>query len=339
MHWLLTSLVFVLSILLTWMISKLAWNVGLLDEPDHRRSHVMVTPRGGGLAIALVFWLWIFLTLAFFDLDRALWLPLCPTLMIAAVGFMDDLFSLSASYRLMAQFFTSIFSMFLMGGIQFVLNINGVIIPSVVVWVVSLLFLVWSINLYNFMDGINGLAGFEALMVSGVMAYITYIDGDISQSSMWTMLAAAVAGFLIWNFPKAKIFLGDVGSYFLGSTFGILLLESANSKPRWFWCGMILLGYFVVDATVTLLVRIWYKQPVYMAHKTHAFQIFLTKFKSNHTVVTSLVISINLFWLTPWAIIVSKGYIHGFFAMLVAYLPLIMIVWRVEAGKPTSNPL
>ena len=166
------------------------------------------------------------------------------------------------------------------------------------------------------------------------MAMITYLDGDLAKSGMWSILASSVAGFLIWNFPRAKIFLGDVGSYFLGSTFGILLMQSANTRPRWFWCALILLGFFVVDATLTLMVRIWFKQPIFKAHKTHAFQIFLKKFGSNHSYVTLFVLAINVFWLLPWALVVSKGYLPGLIAMLIAYLPLVIIVWFVEAGKP-----
>lgn len=339
MYWQSILLVFFLSLFLTWALSCLAWRIGLVDEPDMRRSHNVTTPRGGGLAIVTVLWFWLIITSCLPILDKTIWLPLCPTLLIAGLGLMDDLFSISAFIRLVVQFLGCSLSLYLMGGMHFILNINGWIIPESMVLAVSLLFLVWSINLYNFMDGINGLAGLQAVIVSGVMSIIVYMDGYVYQSLLWAILSAASAGFLLWNFPKAKIFLGDVGSYFLGSTFGVLLLESANSKPRWFWCGLILLGYFVVDATLTLMVRAWYRQPLFTAHKTHAFHIYLEKFKSNHAFVTISVAALNLFWLTPWAILVSKGYIHGFFALLIAYFPLVVIVWRVEAGKPISNPL
>jgi Fuc2NAc and GlcNAc transferase len=337
MQWLLNSTIFISSIALTWIITKVAWNVGLVDQPDERRSHQQVTPRGGGLAIVLVFWLWILGAAYFSGLPKLSWLPILPTLFLALVGFIDDLYSVSAMKRLALQFFFSGLSLYLMQGIHFQLILGGFIIPHSLVLFVSLVFLVWSINLYNFMDGINGLAGFEALTISIFMAIITYLDGDMNKSTLWGILASGVAGFLVWNFPKAKIFLGDVGSYFLGSMFGILLLDSANTKPRLFWCGLILLGYFVVDATLTLLVRIWFRLPAFKPHQTHAFQIMLKRFESNHTKVTSLVLSINFFWLLPWAILVSKGYLNGLMGVLIAYLPLVIIVWFVEAGRPKIN--
>lgn len=337
MQWLIHSTVFLSSIVITWLISKVAWNVGLLDMPGDRRSHVHVTPRGGGLAIVAVFWFWIFTQVFFSHSSLAQWLPMLPALFLALVGFIDDLYSISARKRLFFQFFFCTLSLYLLKGIHFELVWYSLHIPNSLVLLIALIFLVWCINLYNFMDGINGLAGFEALTVSIFMAVITYLDGDLSKSTMWGILAASVAGFLVWNFPKAKIFLGDVGSYFLGSTFGILLLDSANTKPRWFWCGLILLGYFVVDATFTLLVRAWFKQPIFKAHQTHGFQLLLKQFKSSHTKVTSLILGINIFWLLPIAVFVSKRYLDGLIGLLIAYLPLVIIVWFIEAGKPNNS--
>lgn len=334
MQWLMHPGIFFLTISLTGLIVRFAWNFGLLDHPDSRRSHLHITPRGGGLAIVLGFWGWLVWSIFYTHFPSSLILPLLPALLFALLGLMDDFWSLSAKIRLVLQFFLAGLSLYWMGGIHFILTIKGLVIPAPLVWIACLFLIVWSVNLYNFMDGINGLAGFEALTVSCFMAFITYWDGDLHKSALWSVLASAVAGFLIWNFPKARIFLGDVGSYFLGSMFGILLMQSANTKPRWFWCGMILLGFFVVDATLTLLVRIWFRQPVFKAHTTHAFQIILKKFASSHTVVTGIVFAINLFWLMPWAMLVSKSYVPGFIAMLLAYLPLVIIVWLVEAGKP-----
>jgi Fuc2NAc and GlcNAc transferase len=336
MQWISCVLVLILSVVFTKSICKIAWNFGFVDEPGYRRSHLEVTPRGGGLAIVITFWLWIIGASLLAKFPSDIWLPLLPSLGVAFVGFWDDIKSLSALKRLLIQFICAAASLKLMGGIKVDFAVMGYYIPREIMYVIALFFIVWSVNLYNFMDGVNGLAGFEALTISIFMGILAFIESYYQWSSMWMVLACAVAGFLYWNFPKAKIFLGDVGSYFLGFVFSIILIESANIKPRWFWCGMILLGYFVVDATITLLVRIWFKQPIFQAHHTHAFQIFLKNFSSSHTKVTGFVVAINLFWLMPWALIVSKGYMNGFLAMLIAYLPLAIIVWNVKAGRPTN---
>lgn len=328
--------VFIFSVLITGRVCKMAWTYGFLDTPDHRRSHAVVTPRGGGLAIVIVFWIWIIAAAYFTGLSKQIWMPILPSIAVAGIGFWDDVSSLSAAKRLVVQFVCAALSLYLMGGIQITLSIKDYIVPHELLMLIALIFLVWSVNLYNFMDGVNGLAGFEALTISIFMATISFFDGEYNWSWMWSVLACSVAGFLVWNFPKAKIFLGDVGSYFLGFMFGILLVNSANTRPRWFWCGMILLGYFVVDATITLLVRIWFKQPVFQAHHTHAFQILLRNFRKSHTAVTGLVLCINVFWLLPWALLTANDYLPGFLAMLIAYLPLVIIVTLMKAGRPVD---
>jgi Fuc2NAc and GlcNAc transferase len=334
MQWISCLSVFLIGAVLTGYVCKLAWRFGFVDEPGDRRSHMTVTPRGGGLSVVLVFWSWMVTSIILSNLSQNIWLPLLPSLIIALMGFWDDVAPLSASFRLIVQFFCAAISIKLMGGIQIEFAAFGYVVPSLMMHTIALIFLVWCINLYNFMDGVNGLAGVEAVSICLFMSVLTSIEHAYQWSSMWAILACSVAGFLWWNFPKAKIFLGDVGSHFLGFMFGLLLIESAMIKPRWFWCGMILLGYFVVDATMTLLVRMWYRQPIFQAHHTHAFQIFWRTFNKSHTAVTLSVLGINVFWLMPWAIVVTLGWIPGFAGMLLAYLPLVIMTLFVKAGRP-----
>jgi|LauGreDrversion4_2_1035121.scaffolds.fasta_scaffold407586_1 Fuc2NAc and GlcNAc transferase len=336
MQFVLCLLVFVLSIILTGQVCQWAWSLGVVDEPGGRRSHLLPTPRGGGLAIVLSFWTWVICSIYLFQLPSFFWLTLSPSILVAMVGFWDDVSSVSAKKRLFFQFFCAILSLKLMGGIQVVLTIKGILVPATLVNLMALFFLVWSINLYNFMDGINGLAGFEAVSVAIFMALITFQDHAQTWSLMWFVLASAAGGFLLWNFPKAKIFMGDGGSYFLGFMFGLLLILSANVTPRWFWCGLILLGYFVVDATLTLCVRAWYRQPLMNPHQSHAFQIMLKNFRKSHVAVTSVILLINCVWLFPLALLVSKGYTEGFMTMLIAYFPLVIIVCKMKAGRPMN---
>ena len=336
MPWISCLSVFFSGFWLTGMLCKLAWHFGFVDKPDARRAHMDITPRGGGLALTLSFLAWLLYAIFCNHLDKSIFLPLLPAFLIAMTGLWDDISPLSAKFRLCMQFLCAFLSLELMHGIRIPFAIFNFEIPYMIMYFIALIFLVWCVNLYNFMDGVNGIAGFEALCVSIFMAVLTYIDGEYQWSWIWAILSSAVASFLCWNFPRAKIFLGDVGSYFLGFMFGLLLIQSAHIKPRWFWCGLILLGYFVIDATVTLLVRIWYRQPIFQAHTTHAFQILYRNFQGSHAKVTGTVLAINLLWLMPWAFLVSKGYIYGFYALLISYLPLGIIVWFVKAGRPQS---
>lgn len=336
MRWLVCLSIFPFSLMLTGMMKKIAWKYGVVDIPDARRSHLIATPRCGGLAILLSFLMWMIYFIQLDGLDKYIWMPWLPAFVIGLMGFWDDISPLSAKLRLFLQFFCSLMSLILLGGIKVKVIFFDCLIPSWVVFGIAWFFMVWCINLYNFMDGINGIAGVEALCVSIFMSILTFIELQYNWSLIWAIFASAVAGFLVWNFPKAKIFLGDVGSQFIGYMFAILLIESAQVRPRWFWCGLILLGFFVVDATITLFVRLWYRQEVLKPHKTHAFQILLQNLNGSHTMVTFGVLFINLCWLMPWAIMVSLSYVQGFFAVVFSYVPLAILVYKIEAGKPIN---
>lgn len=334
MRWLFCLIVFPFSLMLTLMVKRLAWKYDVVDRPDPRRSHLVSTPRCGGIAILLSFFIWMLYFTQIDGVARQVWMPWIPAFIIGMMGLWDDISPLSAKLRLFLQFSCTFVSLILLGGIQVTVSFFDFLIPAWLVFGIAWVFMVWCINLYNFMDGVNGIAGVEAISVSIFMSILTFFELQYEWSLTWAIFASAVAGFLVWNFPKAKIFLGDVGSQFIGYMFAILLIESAQVKPRWFWCGLILLGFFVVDATVTLLVRLWYRQEVFKPHKTHAFQIFLQNLNGSHTMVTIGVLCINLFWLMPWAILVSLSYVPGFLGLILSYLPLAILVYKVEAGKP-----
>jgi len=146
------------------------------------------------------------------------------------------------------------------------------------------------------------------------------------------LLGAAVAGFLVWNFPPARIFMGDAGSGFLGVMLGGLALQAAWVAPQLLWAWLILLGVFVLDATFTLLRRLMRGDKVYEAHRSHAYQ-YASREYGAHLPVTLAVLGINVLWLLPWACVVALGYIDGLLALLIAYLPLAVLAVRFRAGQ------
>jgi Fuc2NAc and GlcNAc transferase len=150
------------------------------------------------------------------------------------------------------------------------------------------------------------------------------------------MLAASVAGFLLWNFPPAKIFMGDAGSGYLGIALGILSLQAGWVEPSLFWAWLILLGVFVVDATVTLLRRMLCGERVYEAHRSHAYQYASRQF-GRHLPVTLAVVVIDLFWLLPMAIWVGIGGLDGMLGVAIAYLPLIILALKFRAGQAEAR--
>ncbi len=199
-------------------------------------------------------------------------------------------------------------------------------------FVCAVIYIVWLLNLYNFMDGIDGLAGIEAITVCCSGALMLWLVN--SASSAWLLpvvLAAAVSGFLLWNFPPARIFMGDAGSGFLGITLALLSLQAAWVDPRLLWVWLILLGMFIVDATATLCRRVARGEKFYEAHRSHAYQ-YASRILGGHRPVTLAIGAINIFWLTPVAGLVAWGKLDGMAGLVLAYLPLLLLVYRYKAG-------
>jgi Fuc2NAc and GlcNAc transferase len=140
-----------------------------------------------------------------------------------------------------------------------------------------------------------------------------------------------VGGFLFWNFPKAKIFMGDVGSGFIGIVLGLFSVQAAWIAPELFWAWMILLGAFIVDATVTLLRRVKRGDKFYEAHRSHAYQYASRKIEKHYPVSLAFGI-INLFWLLPVAVLVAVGWLDGVFGIIIAYIPIVWLSFVFKAG-------
>lgn len=171
-------------------------------------------------------------------------------------------------------------------------------------WPVGVLATVWLINLYNFMDGIDGLAGGQAVVASLGGGALLYAAGLTAMSELTWTLAAVVVGFLVWNWAPAKIFMGDVASAFLGYIFAVLAIssEAQGGPPILIWS--LLLGVFIVDATATLLRRIRQGEQWHEAHRSHAYQL-ATQMGYSHGQVTSSAMGIMaclaaLAWVAWW---------------------------------------
>ena len=330
--WLVFSAVAGGSLFLTWMIRRYALSRSLIDLPNERSSHTVPTPRGGGVAIVLSF-LSALPLLIFIDSSSSalVWALLGAGGGIAALGFLDDHGHIPARWRLVGHFSSALWALFWIGGLP-PLDFFGVSID--LGWVGHLLaaiYLVWTLNLYNFMDGIDGIASVEAICVCLGGSLLFWLSGYHSFAIAPTLLGLAVAGFLYWNFPPARIFMGDAGSGFLGVVLGVFSLQAAWVSPSLFWGWLIILGVFVVDATWTLVRRLLRGDKVYEAHRSHAYQ-HAARHVGRHLPVTLAVASINLFWLMPLAIGVAIGALDGLVGLFVAYIPLFILAVKFKAG-------
>lgn len=319
--------------LLTGVLRRYALARNVLDMPNARSSHQRPTPRGGGIAFVISFlvglgalWLWGGVA------DRVAVALAGAGAWIALVGFLDDHGHIQARWRLLAHFAGAAWILAWLGGAPpLALGADAVQLGAVGI-VLAALYLVWLLNLYNFMDGIDGIASVEAICVTVGAAALYVLVGQPGLAGTSLVLGAAVAGFLVWNFPPARIFMGDGGSGFLGIILGALSLQAGWDAPVLFWGWLILLGVFVVDATTTLLRRLLRGEKVYEAHRTHAYQYASRRWKS-HKVVTLSVLVINIFWLLPLAMAVAVQWLPGWLGALVAYAPLVALALTLGAGQ------
>lgn len=327
---------FLCSCLLTALCRLYALRVKMLDVPNARSSHTIPTPRGGGVGLVVTF----LIGSALIAKHSSIPIPITTGVIIACalvatVGFIDDHYHLPALLRLIVHALSSLILLYVAE------------VPSLLPWLppesplyglnylILGIGLVWLLNLYNFMDGIDGIAGVEALSVIGGVLFILWSNGNFENYGFWIgILGAAVAGFLVWNWPPAKIFMGDAGSGFLGFILGCFAVLTSSNQGISIWTWVILLAVFIVDATVTLLRRLLRGDRFWMAHRSHAYQILARRYGS-HTKITLGVLLINFIWLLPWALLATRHPSYALFFVLAATLPLIILAVLVGAG--TTN--
>jgi len=324
--WLLFFLI-ISSLLLTELIRRYSLKKNLLDTPNSRSSHSIATPRGGGLSIVICF----LVVVGFSDgiPNNIVFALIGSGILIAAVGFWDDQGHIAARWRLLSHFFAAFWVLFFLGGPP-VFQVFGFSFDTAWLGIVAVaFFLVWLLNLFNFMDGIDGIAAAETIFVACAGALFSWLSGLEALSFLSLTLAASTIGFLFLNWPPAKIFMGDVGSSFLGLMLGIIAYANIlEGVSVWIW--IILLGVFIVDSGVTLLRRILIGERWYEAHCSHAYQHAARKW--GHKKVTISTIIINLFWLFPMSILSYYNPEFDVWITLLTFLPLIIIALKLKAG-------
>jgi len=248
------------------------------------------------------------------------------------VGFLDDHFPVPVRLRLLVHFAAAGWALWQIDGI-------GPLHLGWAIWnwgwvgqLIALFGLVWMINLYNFMDGIDGIAGVEAVCASGLGALLLAWSGLGGFAACALAVTGASAGFLVWNLPPAKIFMGDVGSGFLGLVFGVLAIASAKEHPSLLWPWLILLSTFIVDATVTLIRRVLAGGRWCEAHCDHAYQHAARRWGS-HSKVTLTIAAINVAWLFPLAWGACTWPAAGPPFAALALIPLVYEAFRYHAGQ------
>ena len=336
---LLATAAFAISLVLTWRFCDPASRFHILDQPNDRSLHTRPTPRSGGLAIFIAL-LVCGLGAVLFQPATSLWALALGALAVAGVSFLDDRRSITPFFRFVVHAVAAVIIVY--GGFF----LQRFEIPGVV-WqwsyiagaMFSVAFIVWMINMYNFMDGMDGFAGGMAVIGFGVFALLGWQSGNVLFMLLSLITAAAAGGFLIFNFPPARIFMGDVGSSTLGLLAGTFSLWGTRDGIFPFWIALLVFSPFIVDATVTLLRRLFRGEKVWQAHKTHYYQrLVQAGWGHRKTVLWEYALMSACALSAIWAVRRAETiqwWTMGFWAL--AYILIIAMVRRREAEN-RRNP-
>lgn len=303
-------LLFSLSLGLTYIIKNYAIKKSLLAAVNERSSHTTPTPHGGGIAIALTWFLGLLYLYMYNLIEANLFFALLAGGVISIVSFIDDMIDLRPKTRLLTQLFVALLGLSFLGGLGeinlFFFSVKNQLLTNAF----AILMIVWFINLYNFLDGIDGYAGSEAIFlgISGLLLF-----GD----KHFLVLIVCVAGFLVLNWHRAKIFMGDVGSTLLGYNVAIFTIYYANQASQNLWIWIILFGVFWFDATLTLFRRLKNKEKLSQAHKKHAYQR-LAQSGWSHSKVVLYSLGLNLF-LLGLVYFISNPFLAFFITLIVLF--------------------
>ena len=324
--------VLISSYLLTGLMRRYALSMNLLDLPNERSSHTQETPRGGGVAFVISFLLGLLLVWIAGGISLQIMLAVMGGgILVAAIGFWDDHGHVSRKARLIVHLLAASWAA---SGIMLSAGLNPFLMPNGLLMLSSIFILTWLVNLFNFMDGIDGLAGSEAVFIAFSGGLLVWMAGAHGLALVFVILAASVLGFLIWNWPPARIFMGDVGSGFLGLVLGILALTAMTLDVVEIWPWLILFSVFWVDATITLSRRILRGDRWYEAHCTHAYQHAAREW--GHLKVTLFLNAINYLCLLPLALLSFYYPEWGWWIATLSIMFLVSLALKFNAGLPQN---
>ena len=339
MSWLILILIGLLPMLFsaisTGFFLKFLQKKNIFDRPNTRASHKTPTPRGGGIPvifIIIITWIFLYFSHYGFNEGNTFWIVVGGILMLAVISWIDDIKGgVSPVLRLCVQVLVVSLSIIF-------LNDDAIVFQGLIpVWadhlVLSLLW-VWFINLFNFMDGIDGIAGTKVITIGVGVFLLSLCSDSLSPLGLHGLSIASVAiGFLLWNWQPSKIFLGDVGSIPLGYLIGWLLIYIATNG---YWIEALLLpAYYFADATITLIRRLMGGNKPWIAHREHAYQVAVTHGMSHAKV--SLMIGLVGMFLVGLALIVNVGEILPWVGLTLGAILVLVFIYYLQIRRIAKN--
>jgi Fuc2NAc and GlcNAc transferase len=310
----------VLSFLACRRATALAEKSGMIAEPGERQSHYVSTPTGGGLGLVFSIVVIVSGLQIVYHVPLFWWQNMLPgILLLAFAGWRDDKHTVPWKVRLLVQLAVSVW-MLGFGPLQLSLSDMGL-------FSIAALTTVWMMNLYNFMDGSNGMAGFQGVFSGLVFAVLFHDSGQPEMALIALAVAAACAGFLPLNFPAARVFMGDVASVPLGFIFASLAVYGIKTGSLSLQLSILVMSVFIVDATMTLLSRVIRREQWYTAHACHVYQRLIAQGWSHQRVLV-VYQSINVILVLP-ALVLVKTYPHYAVAIVAMMFLLLGGCWYV----------
>ena len=324
----------IISLIITNIIEKNFSRYSLfIDKPNNRSMHSNPVPTAGGIGMLATYILYITALHNIYDVNNNVIFFLFVSLLpIAIVCIIDDFKEINIFVRLLAQFFSALLIVYYFqisddGNFRNYLNQEFFLII-----ILSIILSMWLMNLYNFMDGIDGYAVSECIFVSFSSALIIYLNNEDSILSLYLVgLGLSSIGILVRNWHPAKIFMGDTGSVSIGFFFSFFIFYSASESMISIYTWLILLSIFISDSTYTLFVRIVTKKNITQPHLTHAFHLLASN-KNSQVFVTKRMIILNIFWVLPMAVLSNFYMNYNVVITFIAYVPMVVYLIKIGAG-------
>jgi Fuc2NAc and GlcNAc transferase len=330
---LVAALTAVLAGVLTPLLAAWAHRRNFLDVPNHRSSHVVATPRIGGVAVVLSVVAGLgLLAVVGTGIGRDGGIVLTSALGVAALGLADDLFTLSVVARLVVQAALAACVVAIVGPFP----VGWFDQESWLAFVVTILWIVMLTNAYNFMDGIDGIAGVQALVGGIGWTIVARLGGAPDILALSLMLAAASVGFLVHNWPPAKVFMGDAGSGFFGFLFAAFPLLAPPGGVSFIWCAVLLMWPFLFDTTLTLIRRASRFENVLAAHRSHIYQRLVIA-GCSHAQVTLLYAGLAILGAVAAILVATDQPIGPVVSIVIIALAAGMLWWYVMSRESASE--